>query len=70
MNSENCPFTYKPLPLDAPVVFSMCEPYDPKRLAAEIAKLLYEYTEKKRELEALREMLRQAVLLFAEKEEA
>ena len=69
MNSENCSFKVcKPLPIDAPVIFSMCEPNAPKRLVAEIAKLIVEYTDKERELEVLREELRQAFMLYLETE--
>ena len=69
MPNENCPFkVYEPSPVDAPVIFSVCEINDPKRLVAEIAKLLFEYTEKERELEVLREKLKQAFMLYIETE--
>ena len=69
MPNENCLFKIcKPLPIDAPVIFSLCESNDPKRLVAEIARLLFEYTDKERELEVLREELRQAFMLYIETE--
>lgn len=69
MPNENCPFKVcNPLPINAPVIFSMCEPNDPKRLVAEIAKLIVEYTDSERELEVLREELRQAFMLYIETE--